>query len=62
MNDVNASIGISNFEHVKNNLLGKHVENGNYFTENLKNIDDIDLLNYEGQVSSFLDIYVKSKQ
>lgn len=46
MNDVNASIGISNFEHVKNNLLGKHVENGNYFTENLKNIDDIDLLNY----------------
>tara|TARA_B100000902_G_scaffold400003_1_gene474449 strand:- start:318 stop:1439 length:1122 start_codon:yes stop_codon:yes gene_type:complete len=46
MNDVNASIGISNFEHVKNNLLGKHLENGNYFTENLKNIDDIGLLNY----------------
>ena len=46
MNDVNASIGLSNFDEVTNKLLDIHIENGKYYQEELKNVKNVELLDY----------------
>ena len=45
MNDVNAYIGRMNYEPVSNELLQKHIENGHYYNQNLKDIKDLELMN-----------------
>ena len=46
MNDVNAYIGRMNFEPVTNELLQKHIDNGHYYNQNLRDIKDLELMNY----------------
>ena len=46
MNDINASIGLSNFDEVTNNLLNIHIENGKYYQSELKGVDGLTLLDY----------------
>jgi perosamine synthetase len=45
MNNVNATIGIVQMKHVRE-IVGKYIDNGKYFDENLKNIPGIELLQY----------------
>lgn len=56
MNDVNASIGISNFNHV-DEIVGKHKSNGKYYDEHLKNINGITLLERHKDFDSSFWIY-----
>ena len=46
MNDVNASIGLSNFDEVTNKLLDIHIENGKYYQKELKNVQNVEILDY----------------
>ena len=46
MNDVNASIGLSNFDEVTNNLLHIYIENAKYYQSELKDVNDLTLLDY----------------
>ena len=46
MNDVNASIGLSNFDKVTKNLLNIHIENAKYYQSELKDVNGLTLLNY----------------
>ena len=57
MNDVNASIGLSNFDEVTNNLLNIHIENGNYYQSELKDVDGLTLLDYSEENSVPFWIY-----
>ena len=43
MNDVNASIGLSNFDEVTNNLLNIY-ENAKYYQSELKDVNGLTLL------------------
>jgi perosamine synthetase len=45
MNNVNATIGIIQMNHVRE-IVGKYIENGKYFDKNLKNIKGVELLDY----------------
>jgi perosamine synthetase len=45
MNNVNATIGIVQMGHVRE-VVGKYIENGKYFDNNLKNIPGVTLLDY----------------
>jgi dTDP-4-amino-4,6-dideoxygalactose transaminase len=44
MNDINASIGLSNIINIQNNI-EKCYQNGEYYNQNLKNIEGIELFN-----------------
>ena len=46
MNDINASIGLSNFVNIQENIY-KCYNNGKYYNENLKNIEGIELFKYD---------------
>lgn len=45
MNNLNATIGIVQMKHVRL-IIGKYIENGKYFDEQLKNISGVTLLDY----------------
>lgn len=45
MNNVNATIGLVQLEHIEENVL-KYIENGKFFDEHLKGIDDLTLIPY----------------
>lgn len=45
MNNVNATIGLVQLEHIEENVL-KYIENGKYFDDQLKNIQDVTLIPY----------------
>ena len=49
MNDVNAYIGQMNFDSVSKNLLKIHNDNGSYYNEQLKNVNNVELMNYSDQ-------------
>ena len=49
MNDVNAYIGRINFEPVTKNLLKIHKSNGDYYNANLKNVQNVELMNYSNE-------------
>lgn len=56
MNDVNAFIGINNFETVSDSLVKIHDENGKFYNKELKEIKDLQLLNYES--NSFTPFWI----
>lgn len=45
MNNVNAKIGLVQLEHL-HNIIDRHISNGKYFDDKLKNISGLELLNY----------------
>jgi len=49
MNDVNASIGLENFEPVVNKLLPKYIENGEFYNKNLREIEGLEIMDYQSQ-------------
>ena len=51
MNDVNASIGLENFEPVVNKLLPKYIENGEFYNKNLQEIEGLEIMDYQSQNS-----------
>ena len=57
MNDVNAYIGRMNYEPVSNELLQKHIENGHFYNQNLKDIKDLELMNYSDKLDIPFWIY-----
>ena len=57
MNDVNAYIGRMNFEPVTNELLQKHIDNGHYYNQNLRDIKDLELMNYSDNLDIPFWIY-----
>ena len=57
MNDVNAYIGRMNYEPVSNELLQKHIENGHYYNQNLKDIKDLELMHYSDNLDIPFWIY-----
>lgn len=50
MNDVNAYIGRVNFDSVTNDLLKIHNDNGSYYNQELKNVNNVELMNYSDNV------------
>jgi dTDP-4-amino-4,6-dideoxygalactose transaminase len=46
MNDINAYIGRMNFQPVTEDLLQIHINNGKYYNEELKDVDNLELMNY----------------
>ena len=50
MNDVNAYIGRKNFDSVTKNLLKIHNDNGNYYNNELKNVPNVELMNYSSEL------------
>lgn len=56
MNDVNATIGICNFNHV-DEIVSKHKKNGKYYDEKLKNINGLTLLDRHTDFESSFWIY-----
>jgi dTDP-4-amino-4,6-dideoxygalactose transaminase len=46
MNDVNAYIGRMNFQPVTEDLLQIHISNGKYYNEELKDVDNLELMDY----------------
>ncbi|TDL99965.1 MAG: pyridoxal-5'-phosphate-dependent protein [Flavobacteriaceae bacterium] len=61
MNNVNATIGIVQMNHI-NNILGKYIENGLYFDQNLKNITGVSLLEYNPNTSPSYWLYTMKVQ
>ena len=54
MNDVNASIGLTNLKEVDKEVISKHKSNANYYNNTLKDVEGITLLeNKEGFDSSY---------
>ena len=54
MNDVNASIGLSNLKEVDKNVIAKHKSNAHYYNKQLKDVKGVTLLeNKEGHDSSY---------
>jgi dTDP-4-amino-4,6-dideoxygalactose transaminase len=54
MNDVNASIGLSNLKEVDKEVISKHKANAKYYNEQLKNVNGVTLLeNKEGYDSAY---------
>ena len=50
MNDVNAYIGRKNFDSVTKDLLKIHNDNGNYYNNQLKNVPNVELMNYSSEL------------
>ena len=57
MNDVSASIGMTNLTEVEKNVIDKHKENGKYYDESLKGVDGITLLERDPRMESSFWIY-----
>lgn len=45
MNNVNATIGLVQMKHLES-VVGKYIDNGKFFDQNLKNIDGLELIKY----------------
>jgi dTDP-4-amino-4,6-dideoxygalactose transaminase/predicted GNAT family N-acyltransferase len=56
MNDINASIGLANIINIQENI-DKCYNNGQYYNENLKNIESIELFNYDKNTKPSYWIY-----
>lgn len=56
MNDINASIGLANIINIQENI-DKCYNNGQYYNENLKNIEGIELFNYDKNTKPSYWIY-----
>ena len=56
MNDVNATVGIENFKHFWS-VVGKHMENADYYDKNLQGVDGVTLLEREDDRKSSFWIY-----
>lgn len=52
MNDINASIGLSNLPSVKNFVVPTQISNGEYYRKELKYLDGVELLDYEDHSQS----------
>ena len=50
MNDVNAYIGRKNFDSVTKDLLKIHNDNGDYYNNELKNVPNVELMNYSSEL------------
>lgn len=57
MNDVSASIGMSNLENVQKDVIDKHISNGKFYDEALKGISGITLLERDTRMESAYWIY-----
>jgi dTDP-4-amino-4,6-dideoxy-D-glucose/dTDP-4-amino-2,4-dideoxy-beta-L-xylose transaminase len=57
MNDVNAAVGMENLKEVDENVIKKHKDNAKYYDENLKDIDDLILLERDSRMDSAFWIY-----
>ncbi len=57
MNDINATIGINNFHTVTEKLLEKNIENANFYNENLKDVDGVELMECKDDRQSTYWIY-----
>jgi dTDP-4-amino-4,6-dideoxygalactose transaminase len=56
MNDVNATIGLSNLS-VIDNILDKHISNGSYYNTNLANVDGVTLIPIDDRADPVYWIY-----
>jgi dTDP-4-amino-4,6-dideoxygalactose transaminase len=62
MNDINATIGISNFDKVTEELINRNIENANFYNEKLKGIDGVELMeNSKDRQSSYWIYTIKVK-
>jgi dTDP-4-amino-4,6-dideoxygalactose transaminase len=57
MNDINATIGINNFRKVTEKLLERNVENANFYNENLKGVEGVELMENKSDRQSTYWIY-----
>tara|TARA_S200002703_G_scaffold22639_4_gene19330 strand:- start:11683 stop:12876 length:1194 start_codon:yes stop_codon:yes gene_type:complete len=57
MNDVSASIGMSNLSEVQNNVIDIHKDNGKYYDKTLKGVKGVTLLERDGRMESSYWIY-----
>ena len=57
MNDINASIGLTNLKEVDRNVIKKHKENAAFYNHELKNIKDVTLLENKPDRESSYWIY-----
>lgn len=57
MNDINATIGLHNFAHVEDEVIKKHIDNANYYNENLKGVSGVTLLENKSDRQSAYWIY-----
>jgi dTDP-4-amino-4,6-dideoxygalactose transaminase len=56
MNNVNATIGLVQMKHVRE-VVGKYIENGKFFDENLKGIAGVELLEYNSNTEASYWLY-----
>jgi len=62
MNDINATIGISNFDKVTEELINRNIENANFYNEKLKGIEGVELMeNSKDRQSSYWIYTIKVK-
>jgi dTDP-4-amino-4,6-dideoxygalactose transaminase len=57
MNDVNAVIGSTNLDSVVTNILNIHIDNGNFYNEELQNTKNVELMNYSSNTKVPFWIY-----
>ena len=62
MNDVNAFIGRMNFEPVINNVLPTHIENGRFYNNELKQVEGVQLMEYDSDFKVPFWIYTLKVQ
>ena len=56
MNDINATIGIENFNHI-DKIVQTHKSNGKFYTDNLKDVQGVKLLDYKDHSESSYWLY-----
>jgi len=62
MNDINATIGISNFDKVTGELINRNIENANFYNEKLKGVEGVELMeNSKDRQSSYWIYTIKVK-
>ena len=61
MNDVCATVGLSNLKHIKV-IIDKHKENASYYNNELKNVKNVELLNDDKNESSYWIYTLKVKK
>ncbi|NVM37130.1 MAG: DegT/DnrJ/EryC1/StrS family aminotransferase [Candidatus Lokiarchaeota archaeon] len=57
MNDINATIGLNNYQSVIDNIIPKHISNATFYNEELKNIPGLTLLENKSDRQSSYWIY-----
>jgi dTDP-4-amino-4,6-dideoxygalactose transaminase len=57
MNDISASIGMTNLIEVEKNVVNKHKSNGQYYDKTLKNVEGVTLLERDERMESAFWIY-----